>query len=136
MHPAMLLIVEGDPDLLELLRFLFEREGYTVLCAHDGEGALRFWRAQAPDLIVLDVGLPRGGGWETLSTIRAHSGTPVVILTASDAAADVAEGIALGASEYLTKPFYPRQLLARVQSQLGRIRGTAAAPGPSSANEH
>jgi DNA-binding response OmpR family regulator len=117
----VLLIADDDEDILMLVQFRLSRSGYDVVVARNGEEALRLTRERGPDLAVLDWTMPKLSGLEVLREIRGDAGTasiPVLLLTARDGAADVAEGIAAGADGYVTKPFSPQELAARVQSIL------------------
>ncbi len=120
------LLVEDDPQILELLKTYFEAKGYRVSTATDGVEALERFRALAPDLILLDIGLPRLDGWGVLEALRSTNDTvPVIVLTARDDSEDVVKGLSLGADDYLRKPFQVRELDARIQAILRRIeKGT------------
>lgn len=122
-----ILIVDDDPRLRELVRLALERAGYAVLTVADGKSALIHAAREAPDLIVLDVGLPEMDGFETCRRIRAQSEVPILFLTARDDEVDRVVGLELGADDYVTKPFSPRELVARVQAILKRA-GRPAAP--------
>ncbi len=115
-----ILVVEDEPDLSDLLRYILRRAGHDVIVAFDGDAALRLWREQNPELVLLDIGLPRKDGWEVCRAIRNESPTPIVILTGADADEDVVRGLDLGADDYLVKPFSPKQLQARVRAVLRR----------------
>ncbi len=116
------LIVEDDPQILELLKTYFETKGYQVSTATDGVDALERFRGLTPDLILLDIGLPRLDGWGVLEALRATNRTvPVVVLTAHDDSEDVVKGLSLGADDYLRKPFQVRELEARIQAILRRM---------------
>ena len=122
-----ILIVDDDPRLRDLLRLTLERAGHAVITAADGQSALTHAARQAPDLIVLDVGLPEMTGFEVCRRIRARSEVPILFLTAHDDQIDRILGLELGADDYVTKPFSPRELVARVRAILKR---TAAPPAP------
>ncbi len=120
---ASILIVEDEQDLLELLRYNLDREGYRVSTAARGEDALRQVRAEPPDLILLDIMLPEMDGLEVCRTLKsrpATAGVSVIMLTAKGEEADVVRGLQLGADDYVTKPFSPRVLLARIKAVLRR----------------
>jgi len=119
-----ILIVDDDPRLRDLVRLSLERAGYTVLTAADGRAALVHAAREAPDLIVLDVGLPEMDGFEVCRRIRAQSDVPILFLTARDDEIDRVVGLELGADDYVTKPFSPRELVARVKAILKRSSGT------------
>lgn len=115
-----ILVVEDDIDLLDILAFSLRRGGHEVLTVHDGESALRAFRSHRPNLVLLDVHLPRVSGWDVCRTIRGESNTPIIMLSAADDDEDIVRGLTLGADDYVTKPFSPKQLLARVQAVLRR----------------
>ena len=126
MKPRKLLLVEDDPDLLEVLRLTFEAEGFQAHLAEDGEAALRLVRRVQPDLVVLDLMLPGRDGIEVCQAIRADPATrhvPILMLTARAEEADVVLGLGVGADDYVTKPARPKELVARVKSLLRRARG-------------
>jgi len=116
------LIVDDEPNLLVSLEFLFRRDGYDVRLAHDGEQGLAAVREWRPDVVLLDVTMPRRSGFEVCQAIRADEAlapTRVIMLSARAREADIAKGLALGADAYLTKPFSTSELLQRVHSLLG-----------------
>ena len=117
-----ILIVEDDADLLDVLCFLFRREGHDVVAAHDGQTGLTLFESKDPELVILDVELPRLSGWEVLKQIRSQASTPVIMLTASGGDGEVVKGLELGADDYVAKPFSPRQLLARTRAVLRRAK--------------
>jgi len=117
-----ILVVEDEPEIARLLRSYLEREGYTVVVARDGEAALRAFEEASPDLVVLDLMLPRLDGWQVMRGIREASGVPVIVLTARDGVEDKVMGLELGADDYVTKPFSPREVVARVRAVLRRNR--------------
>jgi DNA-binding response OmpR family regulator len=121
------LLVDDDTDLLDLLAFVLVREGYLVVTAADGADALARWQAEQPDLVVVDVNLPRVDGFEVCRQIRRYSTTPVILLTGRDEAADVARGQRVGANDYVTKPFSHQQLTVRVAAALRLDAGDALA---------
>ena len=117
------LIADDDRDILELVGFRLQTSGYDVLKAEDGEEALRVAAESTPDLVVLDVMMPKLDGYEVTRRLRAEEATariPVILLTARVQEADIARGFEAGADDYLKKPFSPRELGARVQAVLGR----------------
>ena len=115
------LLIEDDHPVQELLRAYFEAKGHAVSAAVDGVEGLKAFNAGLPELVLLDVGLPKLDGWAVLQAIRASSSVPVVLLTALDDTEDVVRGLAMGADDYLTKPFDVRELDARVQAILRRL---------------
>jgi DNA-binding response OmpR family regulator len=119
----VVLAADDDDDILELVAFRLGRSGYTVIRAHDGEEALALARAERPDLAVLDVMMPKLDGFELTRRLRADEATreiPIILLTARAQDADLEEGFAAGADDYLRKPFSPQELRTRVQAMLGR----------------
>src|SRR5258706_387211 len=114
------LIVDDDPKVCETLDRYLAHAGYTTASALDGARALELARTFAPDLIVLDLMLPRVDGLEVCRTLRASSQVPIIMLTARTTERDKLAGLALGADDYLTKPSSPRELVARVEGVLGR----------------
>ena len=115
-----ILVVDDDLDLLALITFALRQAGYFVLEATDGELALQRFADEAPDLVVLDGNLPKLDGFEVCRRLRADSRTPILMLTVRGDEADVVRGLDLGADDYLTKPFSPRTLLARIRALLRR----------------
>ena len=129
---AKLLIVEDDPNLLHTLRYNFERESFQVSTAVDGVQALEVARRERPDVVVLDVMLPRLDGFDVCRALRRESTVPILMLTARDEEIDRVVGLELGADDYLTKPFSVRELLARVKAMLRRVEMLrASGPGPT-----
>jgi DNA-binding response OmpR family regulator len=114
------LIVDDDRVLADVLAFTLRREGFQVVQAHDGETALKRHREEQPDLIVLDVNLPRLDGFAVCGRLREQSDTPIILLTVRGEEDDIVRGLSLGADDYITKPFSPRQLVARAQAVLRR----------------
>src|SRR6266508_1772032 len=123
-----ILLMEDDADLLAILCFALRRDGHEVIAARDGAVGLQLWRTKDPQLVVLDVGLPKVSGWEVLKQIRAESSTPVIMLTAALSDADVLQGLEGGADDYVTKPFNPRELFARIRAVLRRAKEAADQP--------
>lgn len=122
------LIVEDDPDISELLTLYFVTKGYDVETAHDGVEALARMRAREPDLMLLDIVLPKLDGWGVLQAVRAGSRIPVILLTSLDDTEDVVRGLTLGADDYLRKPFEIRELEARIQSVVRRLEQSGRPP--------
>ena len=124
-----ILAVDDDLDLLKVIAFTLRQAGYLVLEARDGPSALETFERERPDLVILDVNMPRLSGFEVLKRIRAGgSATPVMILTVRSSEEDQVEGLDSGADDYLTKPFSPRTLLARVRALLRRAGVERPAP--------
>lgn len=119
---ALVLLVEDDLDLAGTIELYLRNEGFRAERALDGERALELWRRAQPDLILLDLGLPKLDGLEVLKTIRRESNVPVLILTARSEEIDELLGLGLGADDYLTKPVSARKLMARVRVLLRRSR--------------
>jgi len=123
MAKETVLIVEDDPDIVELLQYMLEREGYPVLVAKDGERGLAEAQRRKPGLVLLDLMLPGLDGLEVCRALKSDAttrGIPVVMLTAKGEESDVVLGLELGADDYIRKPFSPRELVARVRSVLRR----------------
>jgi DNA-binding response OmpR family regulator len=123
-----LLIVDDDLDLRELIGFALRQAGYLVVKAADGLEALQVWEQEQPDLVILDVNLPKLNGWEVCRRIRAETNTPIMMLTVRNSEEEQVQGLDLGADDYLTKPFSPRMLLARVRALLRRVEVERPAP--------
>lgn len=123
-----ILIVDDEKSIRNLVRSYLESDSYSVLEADNGESAVRLVREQKPDLVVLDVGMPVLDGIEALRQIRGFSDVYVVMLTARAEEVDKLIGLSVGADDYLTKPFSPRELVARIKAVLRRRRGSSAAP--------
>ena len=117
---ARILLVEDEPSLSEPLTFLLEKEGYEVTVAADGQSALDSFHRAEPDIILLDLMLPKVSGLEVCKQIRGVSLVPIVMLTAKDTEVDIVVGLELGADDYVTKPYSTRELLARVKAVLRR----------------
>ncbi|MGR3624606.1 response regulator transcription factor [Pseudophaeobacter sp.] len=127
-----ILLVDDDPRLRELVRIALERAGWQVITAADGQEALLHASRDAPDLIVLDIGLPELDGFEVCRRIRQRSQVPILFLTARDDEVDCILGLELGADDYVTKPFSPRELVARIRAILKRTQS----PNPSTLLAH
>ena len=123
-----ILVVDDDPKTAELLRLYLDREGYQALVAHDGRQALDLARQRRPDLIVLDLMLPMVDGLDVCRILRAESRVPIIMLTAKTTEDDKLLGLDLGADDYVTKPFSPREVVARVRAVLRRVDATDQAP--------
>lgn len=121
-----ILTVDDDLELLSLIGFALRHAGYLVVEAADGPTALQVFEREQPDLAILDVNLPGLSGFEVCRQIRAQSATPIMMLTVHNTEEDEVKGLDLGADDYLTKPFSPRTLLARVRALLRRGEATLA----------
>jgi len=115
-----ILVVDDEPKIIQLTQDYLENAGFSVQGAGDGERALAVIRAEEPDLVVLDLGLPVMDGLDVCRSIRKTSNLPIIMLTARDEEADKLVGLELGADDYITKPFSPKELVARVRSVLRR----------------
>ena len=120
------LVVEDDRNIAELLQMYLEKEGYTVTVAADGGQGLSKFRANKPDLVLLDVMMPVMDGWAVCRAIRAESQTPVIMLTAKGETDDKVAGLKQGADDYITKPFEMKEVLARIEAVLRRTSGVTA----------
>lgn len=114
------LIVEDDKTLADILAFTFVREGFEVVQAFTGTDALSLWEKENPDLMLLDVNIPLPDGFSVCETIRKNWDTPIIFLTVRDNEEDIIHGLDVGADDYISKPFSPRQLMARVDAVLRR----------------
>jgi len=122
-----ILVVEDEESMVAGLEYALEREGYEVLLARDGESALTTLRSQAPDLVLLDVMLPRRSGFDVLRALRREGRTvPVIVVTAKGQEIDKVHGFDLGADDYVTKPFSLAELLARIRARLRRRAADAS----------
>ena len=122
---ATVLVVDDEPRIVQLVRDYLEHAGFTVITAPDGPAALRSARTGHPDLIVLDLALPGMDGLDVARSLRRESAVPIIMLTARADESDKLVGLELGADDYLTKPFSPKELVARVRAVLRRGQGTA-----------
>lgn len=124
-NQGLILVIDDDKTLLRLLNEALSKAGFQVILASNGIDGLQELYARQPDLVILDVMMPRMDGWETLSRIRQLSRVPVIMLTAKDAEADKVRGFNLGVDDYVTKPFSFAELTARAQAVLRRVRENA-----------
>ena len=129
------LVVDDDPHIRDVVRFAFEKTGMTISIAQDGKEALRQFDRNVHDLVVLDVGMPEMDGLEVCRQIRKTSETPILFLSARDEEIDRILGLEIGGDDYVTKPFSPRELVARVNAILRRARSVPA-PAESKAMSH
>jgi two-component system OmpR family response regulator len=130
MSGSKILVVEDDQTLLNVLKYNLVKEGYTVLTAADGVQALDVARSNRPDLIVLDIMLPKLDGFEVCRILRREMTTPILMLTAKAEETDKVVGLELGADDYMTKPFSMREFLARVKAMLRRAEMMKVAASP------
>ncbi len=131
MTPGKILVVDDERKILSVVRAYLEREGYHVIEAVDGREALEAFRRSLPDLIVLDLMLPKVDGLEVCREIRRASSVPVIMLTARDEDADKLAGLEIGADDYMTKPFSPRELVARIKAVLRRSQAAPELAAPA-----
>ena len=118
-----ILVVDDDHDIVRLVRSYLEKAGYEILTAYDGESALRLMKAEKPQLLILDLMLPDKDGWDVAKIVRADekiAATPIIMLTARVEDNDKIVGLEIGADDYITKPFNPREVVARVRALLRR----------------
>jgi DNA-binding response OmpR family regulator len=123
--PARILVAEDDLKQAELIRRYLEREGHLTVVVHDGRAAIDEARRRSPDLLVLDVMMPKVDGLDVCRVLRADGDVPIIMLTARSTEDDLLLGLDLGADDYLTKPYNPRELVARVRTVLRRTRSRA-----------
>lgn len=128
-----ILVVDDEKPISDIIKFNLEKEGYEVVVAYDGEEALEKVESEQPDLIVLDLMLPKIDGLEVAKRVRAKHTTPIIMVTAKDSELDKVLGLELGADDYVTKPFSNRELVARVKANLRR-QEAAAAPAAEAQN--
>lgn len=123
------LVVDDDLALADVVSFTLRKAGYEVIVAYDGLVALDRWRTDLPDLIILDLNLPKLDGLSVCRQIRAQDDTPVIILSVRGEEDDIVTGLKLGADDYIVKPFSPRQLVARAEAVLRRVGDARPSPG-------
>jgi two-component system OmpR family response regulator len=123
-----ILVVDDDPHIRDVVRFAFEKTGMTISTAQNGQEALKLFDRGVHQLVVLDIGMPEMDGLEVCRQIRKNSDTPILFLSAHDEEIDRILGLEIGGDDYVTKPFSPRELVARVNAILRRAR---AAPSPA-----
>jgi len=126
--PPLILVVDDEPKVARLARDYLEKNGFRVLTAADGQSALTTARREKPDLIILDLMLPQIDGREVCHILRRESDVPIIMLTALSEEIDQVTGLEIGADDYITKPFSPRAMIARVRALLRRTRGDIKAP--------
>ena len=125
----LILVVDDEPKIVKLAQDYLEQSGFKVLPAYDGTSAIAMTRQEKPDLVVLDLNLPGMDGIDVCRVLRRDSDVPIIMLTARDGEADRLIGLELGADDYITKPFSPRELVARVRAVLRRVHGDVRQPG-------
>jgi two-component system, OmpR family, alkaline phosphatase synthesis response regulator PhoP len=121
----VVLVVDDEPKIVQVVRDYLERAGYGVKVAHDGKSALALARSERPDMILLDLGLPGMDGLDVTRELRRFSNAPLVMLTARSEETDKLIGLELGADDYVTKPFSPKELVARVRALFRRIESAS-----------
>ena len=129
MAKEKILVVDDEQDLVKLIRYHLEKDGYRVLSAYNGEDALFLSRKERPELLILDLMLPGMDGLEVCKKLKADrdlTNTAIVMLTAKGEEADITTGLKLGADDYITKPFSPKELVARAQAVLRRTKSASA----------
>ena len=122
-----ILVVDDEKKIVEIVKAYLERDGFKVTTAYDGRAALDSARRQHPDLIVLDLMLPEISGFDVCRALRKESDVPIIMLTARDETTDKIVGLELGADDYVTKPFDPKELVSRIKAVLRRSQGQTAA---------
>jgi DNA-binding response OmpR family regulator len=122
--PDKILIVEDDANLLETIKYNLRKEGYDIVAASDGEQALEVARKEKPNLLILDIMLPKLNGFEVCRILRKEMTVPILMLTAKADETDKIVGLEIGADDYMTKPFSMRELMARVRAMLRRVKMT------------
>jgi two-component system OmpR family response regulator len=118
-----ILVVDDEKKIVDILKAYLERDGYEVIAAYDGQAALELARRHSPDLIILDLMLPEVSGWDVCRELRKDSTVPIIMLTARDDTTDKIIGLELGADDYVTKPFDPKEIISRVRAVLRRSEG-------------
>ncbi len=131
----LVLVVDDEPKIIKLARDYMEKGGFRVMSAADGKTALAMARRERPDLVVLDLNLPGLDGLDVCRALRRESAVPIIMLTARIEEADRLIGLELGADDYITKPFSPRELVARARAVLRRAQGDVRQPGLVRAGE-
>jgi len=119
------LVVDDDRVLADVVAFTLRRDGFDVIQAYDGVAGLQRWRDEQPDLIILDVNMPKMDGFQVCKHIRAEAETPIILLTVREEEDDIVSGLEFGADDYIVKPFSPRQLVARIKAIMRRAGGKA-----------
>lgn len=130
-----ILVVDDDPGIVKVVRAYLEKAGFQVLVAYDGKKALHIARHDKPHLVILDLMLPEMDGWDVCRALRRESDVPIIMLTARVEDTDKLIGLELGADDYVTKPFSPQELVARVRAVLRRVEGMPAKPDRISRGE-
>jgi len=125
------LVADDDLALADVVSFTLRRAGFEVITAHDGQAALNRWQAEHPDIIILDLNMPKLSGLQVCQRVRAQDDTPIIILSVRGDEDDIVRGLQLGADDYIVKPFSPRQLVARAEAVMRRTNDRSQSmPGP------
>lgn len=127
MAPTKVLVADDDPNVREIIRLYFSKQQIDLVVANDGQQAIDLMEKEAPDMVILDVMMPQMDGFEACREIRKKWDTPIIMLTAKDEEFDRVLGLELGADDYVTKPFSPRELVARIRAILRRMQPKAKA---------
>ena len=127
MSMGKILVADDDQNICELIRLYLEKEGYSVVIAHDGEEAVEQFSAEAPDLVLLDIMMPKLDGWQVCREIRKSSNSPIIMITAKGETFDKVLGLELGADDYVVKPFETKEIVARIKAVLRRSGPGSAA---------
>ena len=135
MDREKILIVDDDKNICELLRLYLDKEGYETIIANDGESAVSLFKQVAPNLVLLDIMMPRVDGWETCRHIRAISNAPIIMLTAKGETFDKVLGLELGADDYIVKPFDTKEVVARIKAVLRRFTAQVNAAAEKTAEQ-
>ncbi|MFC1987303.1 response regulator [Chloroflexota bacterium] len=121
-----ILVVDDEKKIVDILKAYLEQDGYRVIAAYDGRSALELARRDSPDLIILDLMLPEVSGWDVCRELRRKSNVPIIMLTARDDTTDKIIGLELGADDYVSKPFDPKEIISRVRAVLRRSESKTA----------
>jgi DNA-binding response OmpR family regulator len=125
-----IMAIDDEEEILRLLKNILEAKGYDFVGATSGNAAFSLWRERQPDLIILDIMMPGLDGFQVLNLIRRQSDVPVIMLTGQSAVTALRDSVEIGADDYIRKPFYPLELVARVQAKLRRAAQSRAALHP------
>ena len=126
MSMGKIMVVDDDQNICELLRLYLEKDGYTVVIANDGEEALAKFPAENPDLMLLDIMMPKLDGWQVCREIRKKSNVPIIMITAKGETFDKVLGLELGSDDYVVKPFDPKEIVARIKAIMRRTGKSAS----------
>ena len=126
MSMRKIMVVDDDQNICELLRLYLEKDGYTVVIANDGEEALSKFSAENPDLMLLDIMMPKLDGWQVCREIRKKSNVPIIMITAKGETFDKVLGLELGSDDYVVKPFDPKEIVARIKAIMRRTGKSAS----------